>query len=524
MKKSSDKGDNDFSAPTNEGERIAKRLARAGVASRREAEAIIEAGRVAVNGRTVHSPALNVGASDDITLDGEPIAARERTRLWLFHKPSGYLTTNKDPEGRKTIFDLLPRDLPRVITVGRLDLNTEGLLILTNDGGLARQLELPTTGWLRRYRVRAHGTITQDKLDPLADGIAVDGILYGSVEAELDRQQGSNAWMTVGIREGKNREVKKVLGAIGLDVNRLIRVSYGPFQLGDLESGEVREIKSRVLRDQLGERLIEDAGCDFETPVTHLPKAKKSLETLELERRSRKKFIRKPGQVSDPDKDVFDPNKRLRPKREPKFGMRKRDGDRPFGKKPFRKDASDRPDRFKKDGEHKDRYKKDADRQDRFSKDGDTRERAKPAFKRGDRDNRSYDKKRNDRKDWDKNSAERKSYDKKPYEKRSDEGRSFENRSGEGRSFEKRSDNRRSFEKRSHNGPKSRQERPEGGRSRFDKGKSDHSSSNRKSFGKKPSGKPSEGASVRGDRPASKPFKRTPNKGKPKNADRRRPS
>lgn len=250
------------------GERIARRMARAGVASRRDAEQMIEDGRVTLNGKLLTSPAVNVTMTDRILIDGQPIPDIERTRLWLFHKPAGMITTSRDPEGRKTVFEALPADLPRVITVGRLDFNTEGLLLLTNDGGLARQLELPATGWLRRYRVRAHGTITQADLDRLADGIAVDGVLYGAIEAVLEREQGSNVWLTLGLREGKNREVRQVLGALGLDVNRLIRVSYGPFQLGALEPGAVMEVRGRHLREQLGEKLVTAAGCNFDAPVT----------------------------------------------------------------------------------------------------------------------------------------------------------------------------------------------------------------------------------------------------------------
>lgn len=249
-----------------EPERIAKVMARAGVASRRDSEAMIAEGRVSVNGSVLESPAFDVKPTDVVLIDGEPLPARERTRLWLYHKPRGVVTTNFDPEGRPTVFDVLPEDLPRVLTIGRLDINTEGLLLLTNDGGLARVLELPETGWLRRYRVRAFGEVTQDVLDTVKDGVTIDGIQYGPVIARFERQQGFNTWLTVDLREGKNREVKTVLEHLGLTVNRLIRISFGPFQLGELEEGEADEIRSRVLQDQLGTELASKAGADFESP------------------------------------------------------------------------------------------------------------------------------------------------------------------------------------------------------------------------------------------------------------------
>jgi 23S rRNA pseudouridine2605 synthase len=249
--------------PKKAGERIAKVLARAGLASRRDAEEWVVQGRVAVNGRVINSPALDVTANDEITVDGKSLPARERTRLFLYHKPRGLMTTHADPEGRPTVFDNLPEGLPRLISVGRLDFNTEGLLLLTNDGGLARVLELPETGWLRRYRVRAHGEVTQAQLDELKNGIEVDGVKYGPIDATLERDQGANVWLVFAIREGKNREVRNVLAHLGLEVNRLIRISYGPFQLGEIEEGAVDEVKTRVLREQLGEKVIAQAGADF---------------------------------------------------------------------------------------------------------------------------------------------------------------------------------------------------------------------------------------------------------------------
>jgi len=253
------------------GERIAKVIARAGLASRRNAEEWIAAGRVAVNGEVIRSPALNVSAGDRISVDGQPLPARERTRLFLYHKPRGLMTTHADPQGRPTIFQKLPPHLPRLVSVGRLDFNTEGLLLLTNDGALARALELPATGWLRRYRVRAHGAVTQPQLDTLRGGITIGGIHYGDIEAALDRVQGSNLWLTFAIREGKNREVRNVLGHLGLTVTRLIRVSFGPFQLAELALGAVEEVPTRVLREQLGARLVAQSGADFSAPIAARP-------------------------------------------------------------------------------------------------------------------------------------------------------------------------------------------------------------------------------------------------------------
>ncbi|TCP41739.1 pseudouridine synthase [Rhodovulum marinum] len=237
---------------TPKGDRIAKVLARAGVASRREAERMIEAGRVSVNGRRIDSPALNVGPSDRIEVDGAPLAEPDPPRLWLYHKPQGLVTSARDEKGRDTVFDKLPEDMPRVMSVGRLDLNSEGLLLLTNDGEIKRRLELPSTGWLRKYRVRVKGTPSDDTLAPLRAGLTIEGERFQPMEVSLDRQQGANAWLTVGLREGRNREIRRAMEAIGLSVNRLIRVGYGPFRLGDLKPGEVEEVRARVVRDQLG--------------------------------------------------------------------------------------------------------------------------------------------------------------------------------------------------------------------------------------------------------------------------------
>ena len=251
-------------APRQDDARVAKVMARAGLCSRRDAESWIASGRVAVNGTVIDSPALNVRAEDRITIDGVALPEREPTRLFMFHKPRGLVTTSRDPEGRPTIFEHLPEALPRVVSVGRLDINTEGLMLLTNDGGLARVLELPATGWMRRYRVRANGEIDQARLDALKGGITVDGVDYAGIEATLDRVQGANAWLTMGLREGKNREIKRVLESLGLGVTRLIRISFGPFQLGDLAEGAVEAVPSRVLRDQLGPGLMVEAGVDLD--------------------------------------------------------------------------------------------------------------------------------------------------------------------------------------------------------------------------------------------------------------------
>ena len=236
-------------------ERIAKYLARAGICSRREAEKLIAQQRVSVNGKVIDSPAFNVEGTEKIQVDGEKVSAPDQTRLWLYHKPVGLVTTHSDTSGRPTVFDNLPVGLPRVISVGRLDLNSEGLLLLTNNGELSRALELPQNAWSRRYKVRVHGVIDKKKLADLENGVTLDGVHYGSVKAVIESEQGTNAWLSVTLNEGKNREIRKLMKSIGLEVARLIRLSYGPFQLGGLKKGEVKEVPQKVLKEQLGSKF-----------------------------------------------------------------------------------------------------------------------------------------------------------------------------------------------------------------------------------------------------------------------------
>jgi 23S rRNA pseudouridine2605 synthase len=283
------------------GERVAKVLARAGVASRRDVERLIAAGRVALNGQVLTTPAVKVEPGDIVTVDGEPVAEAEPARLFRYHKPTGLVTTHNDPKGRPTVFQALPEGLPRLISVGRLDLNSEGLLLLTNDGGLARALETPASGVVRRYRARAFGRTNQARLDKLKDGITVEGVHYGSIEAKLDKAKegaaGANLWITVTLAEGKNREVRRVLEAIGLKVNRLIRLSYGPFALGTLEAGEVEEVGPRVIREQLAEFIAPENLPKGERPQYRAPKRKPSAAALR--RAAGAPAPRAPGAVSE---------------------------------------------------------------------------------------------------------------------------------------------------------------------------------------------------------------------------------
>lgn len=362
-------------------DRLAKVIARAGLCSRRDAEGWIADGRVSVNGKKVITPAFNVTSKDKIEVDGLPLAARQGTRVWLYHKPAGLVVTEKDPEGRPTIFEDLDRKgLPRVLTVGRLDINTEGLLLLTNDGGLKRVLELPSTGWLRRYRVRAFGSVTQAQLDSLKHGITVDGVQYGPITATLEREQGSNVWMVLGLREGKNREVKNVLGSLGLEVNRLIRISYGPFQLGDLPEGGVEMVKSRMLRDQLGKKLAESAGVDFESEAPDMVQPAPRDDRPVRSPRDRAPLRPRPA-GRDSDQRGFRDEREARPGRprrvhfedeegrapeayEPKgAGRPRRDSDdqpaRSFGKPAARPERGERPDRAESRKSFGDRPKRD---------------------------------------------------------------------------------------------------------------------------------------------------------------------
>ncbi len=394
-----------------EADRIAKVMARAGVASRREAERMIVEGRVTVNGQKITSPALDVQPGDKITVDGKPLEAPQETRLWLYYKPLGLVTSEADEKGRQTVFDALPRDLPRVMSVGRLDLNSEGLLLLTNDGELKRRLELPSTGWLRRYRVRVNGQPNDLTFAPLRRGVTIDGEDFAPMEIKLDSQQGANAWLTVGIREGKNREIRRAMAHIGLQVNRLIRIGYGPFKLTGMEENEVREVKRKVLRDQLGGLLTGETD-EKERPF----RAHGRDDRGQGERGDRKPFARREDGDRKPFARREDGDRKPFARREDgdrKAFARREDGDR----KPFarREDGDRKPFARREDGDRKPfARREDGDRKP-FARreDGDR----KPFARREDGDRKPFARREDgDRKPF----ARREDGDRKPFARRED--------------------------------------------------------------------------------------------------------
>ena len=384
-------GDSADSAPepeTPEGERIAKMMARAGVASRREAERMIIEGRVTVNGRKIASPALDILPTDQVRIDGKPMEAPQETRLWLYYKPVGLVTSESDEKGRQTVFDALPRDLPRVMSVGRLDLNSEGLLLLTNDGELKRRLELPATAWLRRYRVRVNGNPTELTFDLLRRGATIDGEDFAPMEIKLDSQQGANAWLTVGIREGRNREIRRAMAHVGLQVNRLIRIGYGPFKLAGLEVNEVREVKRRILRDQLGGLYTGETEGEGDTP--RRPRASGAARDMGLrpdrpprrdapegERPERKPRMRKTAgerpefRGDRPQRDGEERRPFARRDDAPRGERPQREGER--GPHPVREGGFDRKPRVAREGEERRPYPRrdDAPRGERPQRDGE---------------------------------------------------------------------------------------------------------------------------------------------------------
>ncbi|MFJ1291561.1 pseudouridine synthase [Paracoccus yeei] len=398
----------DKTEPQPQTDRIAKVMARAGVASRREAERMILEGRVAVNGTRIESPALDVGPGDRVTVDGKPLEAPQETRLWLYYKPLGLVTSESDEKGRQTVFDALPRDLPRVMTVGRLDLNSEGLLLLTNDGELKRRLELPATGWLRRYRVRVNGQPNDLTFGPLRRGATIEGEEFAPMEISLDSQQGANAWLTVGIREGKNREIRRAMAHVGLIVNRLIRIGYGPFKLTGLEPNEVREIKRKVLRDQLGGLLtgeVDEKPRDFRERGA-------GRDDRDGDRPRRPSAGRAEGERK-PFARREDGERKPFAKREGDRPFARRDGDRPFakredGEKPFARRDGGKPFAKRDDGDRKP-----------FAK----REGGKPFARREDGDRKPFAKREGDRpfskrEEGDRPFARREEGDRKPFAKR----------------------------------------------------------------------------------------------------------
>ncbi|MGA0614731.1 pseudouridine synthase [Paracoccus sp. KR1-242] len=486
-----------------EGDRIAKVMARSGVASRREAERMIIEGRVSVNGKKIDSPALDVLPSDRITVDGKKLEEPQETRLWMYYKPLGLVTTESDEKGRQTVFDALPRDLPRVMTVGRLDLNSEGLLLLTNDGELKRRLELPTTGWLRRYRVRVNGTPNDLTFAPLRRGVTIDGEDFAPMEIKLDSQQGANAWLTVGIREGKNREIRRAMNHVGLIVNRLIRVGYGPFKLTGMEENEVREIKRKVLRDQLGglltgeetdakPRSFRDRGAAGEER-----EGRSGAPFARREDGDRKPYARREGDDRKPFARREDGDRKPYAKRED--GDRKpyarRDGD---DRKPFarREDGDRKPYAKREDGDRKPYARREGDDRKSFARreDGDR----KPYAKREDGDRKPYARRDGeDRKPF----ARREDGDRKPYAKREDGDRKpYARREGDDRKpFARREDgDRKPYAKREDGDRKPYARREGDDRKPFAR----REDGERKSFGK-----PGErGGKSFGGKPGGKPF------------------
>ncbi|WP_225972655.1 pseudouridine synthase [Paracoccus jeotgali] len=446
-------------------DRIAKVMARAGVASRREAERMIVEGRVSVNGRKIDSPALDVTPADRITVDGTPLEAPQETRLWLYYKPVGLVTTEADEKGRQTVFDALPRDLPRVMSVGRLDLNSEGLLLLTNDGELKRRLELPTTGWLRRYRVRVNGQPNDLTFAPLRRGASIDGEDFAPMEIKLDSQQGANAWLTVGIREGRNREIRRAMSHVGLQVNRLIRIGYGPFKLTGLEPNEVREVKRRMLRDQLGGLLTGEAE-QKDRPHRDRGAAGEDRgpgpDCAERRPFARRDGERKPYGDRDGERRPFaarDGERKPYARRED--GERKPYGDRDSERKPFaRREDRERKPYGDRDSERKPFAKRDGERRPFADRDGERKPfgqrdgERKPFARREDGERKPYGDRDEQRKPYARRDGEQKPYarredgERKPYAPRDGERKPYAPRDGERKSYAKRDGEQKPYARR----------------------------------------------------------------------------